>query len=56
MKKNNIDEAIYVGDTQGDFEACEMANIPMIFASYGSIIVQVQSQHYFLILAMKMLL
>ena len=35
MKKNNIDEAIYVGDTQGDFEACEMANIPMIFASYG---------------------
>ena len=34
-KKNNIDEAIYVGDTQGDFEACEMANIPMIFASYG---------------------
>lgn len=35
MKKNNIDEAIYVGDTQGDFEACEMANIPIIFASYG---------------------
>lgn len=35
MKNNQLDEAIYVGDTQGDFEACEMAGIPMIFASYG---------------------
>ena len=35
MQKNQIDQAIYVGDTQGDFEACEMAGIPMIFASYG---------------------
>lgn len=35
MKNNQISEAIYVGDTQGDFEACEMAGIPMIFASYG---------------------
>ena len=31
MKKNNIDEAIYVGDTQGDFEAAKWQNIPMNF-------------------------
>lgn len=35
MQKNNITNAIYVGDTQGDFDACKVAGIPMIFASYG---------------------
>lgn len=35
MQKHNITKAIYVGDTQGDFEACSVAGIPMIFASYG---------------------
>lgn len=37
MQKNNIslDDAIYVGDIQGDFEACKIAHIPMIYASYG---------------------
>lgn len=35
MSRNNIEKAIYVGDTQGDFEACQMAEIPMIFANYG---------------------
>ena len=35
MQKNNITNAIYIGDTQGDFDACKIAGIPMIFASYG---------------------
>ena len=26
---------VYVGDTAGDLEACEEANVPMIWASYG---------------------
>ena len=28
-------EAVYVGDTQGDANACDMAGVPMIYASYG---------------------
>lgn len=35
MQRNNIKEAIYVGDIQGDFEASKIAGIPMIYASYG---------------------
>lgn len=35
MQRNNIKEAIYVGDIQGDFEASKVAGIPMIYASYG---------------------
>lgn len=35
MEKNGLKDAIYVGDTQGDADACKEANIPMIFASYG---------------------
>lgn len=35
MKRNGYEEAIYVGDTMKDLEACEIANIPMIYASYG---------------------
>ena len=35
MQRNNMKEAIYVGDIQGDFEASKVANIPMIYASYG---------------------
>lgn len=26
---------VYVGDTMGDFEACQKAGVPFIFASYG---------------------
>lgn len=26
---------MYVGDTQGDANACKEAEVPMIFASYG---------------------
>ncbi|WP_296033218.1 HAD family hydrolase [Dorea sp.] len=35
MERNGLDEAVYVGDTQGDANACREAGIPMIFASYG---------------------
>lgn len=35
MERNQIKTAVYVGDTQTDKEACELAQIPMIYASYG---------------------
>lgn len=35
IERNNLDDAIYVGDTQGDFEATVMAGIPFVFAKYG---------------------
>ena len=35
MKRNGYKEAVYVGDTMKDYEACEIAGIPMVFASYG---------------------
>jgi phosphoglycolate phosphatase len=35
MKRNNLESAIYIGDTQGDADACKIAGIPIIYASYG---------------------
>lgn len=35
MERNRIKDAIYVGDTQGDADACKEAGIPFIFAAYG---------------------
>lgn len=35
MGRNGIKSAVYVGDTQGDANACKEAGIPMIYASYG---------------------
>lgn len=35
MKRNGLKNPIYVGDTQGDFEACNEAGIPFVFAAYG---------------------
>ena len=35
MKKYNIRSAVYIGDTQGDREACLEAGIPFIFCTYG---------------------
>lgn len=35
MARNHLKNAVYVGDTQGDAQACKEAGIPMIFASYG---------------------
>ena len=35
MRKHNIQSAVYIGDTQGDREACLEANVPFIFCTYG---------------------
>lgn len=35
MERNGIKEAVYVGDTQGDADACRKAGVPMIYAGYG---------------------
>lgn len=35
MKKNRCESAVYVGDTQGDFDAARAAGIPFIHAAYG---------------------
>ncbi len=35
MEREGIQSAIYIGDTQGDLEACRKAEIPFIFCRYG---------------------
>ena len=35
MKKHNIASAVYIGDTQGDCDACKEAGLPFIFCTYG---------------------
>ena len=35
MQTHNIQNAVYIGDTQGDLEACREAGIPFIFTSFG---------------------
>ena len=35
LERNGYETGIYVGDTMKDYLACEKANVPMIFASYG---------------------
>ena len=35
MERNGLQSAVYVGDTQGDADACKEAGIPMIYAAYG---------------------
>ena len=35
INKHNIGPCIYIGDTQGDLEACREAGIPFIFCAYG---------------------
>ena len=35
MRKHNIQSAVYIGDTQGDREACLEAKVPFIFCTYG---------------------
>ncbi|MCR5187739.1 MAG: HAD family hydrolase [Treponema sp.] len=35
INRNNLKKAVYVGDTQGDYEACIKAGLPFIWASYG---------------------
>ncbi len=40
MERNNLDEAVYVGDTQGDCDAALFAGIPFVYAKYGFGIVE----------------
>ncbi len=35
VERNNLKKPVYVGDTQGDFEACKKAGVPFIWAAYG---------------------
>ncbi|MDD3404072.1 MAG: HAD family hydrolase [Hespellia sp.] len=35
MKEHHLKQVVYVGDTQGDYDACQKAGIPFIFASWG---------------------
>lgn len=35
MERNHLTEAIYVGDTQGDADACAVANVKIVYAAYG---------------------
>lgn len=35
IKDHQLKTPVYVGDTMGDYESCQKAGIPFIFASYG---------------------
>ena len=35
MKKHNIESCVYIGDTQGDYEATVEAGIPFIWCTFG---------------------
>ncbi len=35
MNRNNIDKAVFVGDTKSDEEASKIADIPFVYATYG---------------------
>lgn len=35
MERNHLKNAVYIGDTQGDYDACKAAGIPFIYADYG---------------------
>ena len=35
MEKHNIQNCVYIGDTQGDYEATVEADVPFIWATYG---------------------
>jgi len=35
VERNNLKMPLYVGDTQGDLEACQKAAVPFIWAAYG---------------------
>ena len=35
VERNGLKAPVYVGDTQGDFDACKLAGVPFIWAEYG---------------------
>lgn len=34
-ERNQLDQVVYVGDTQGDFDATQKAGFPFVYAAYG---------------------
>lgn len=34
-ERNHLENPVYVGDTEGDLEACRKAGVPFIYAAYG---------------------
>ena len=34
-ERNNLKSPVYVGDTQGDYDACKKAGVPFVWAAYG---------------------
>ena len=34
-ERNGLKSPVYVGDTQGDYDACKKADVPFIWAAYG---------------------
>ena len=35
MRKHNIPSSVYIGDTQGDYEATVEANLPFVWCTFG---------------------
>ncbi|MDO5135447.1 MAG: HAD family hydrolase [Eubacteriales bacterium] len=35
VKRHHLSAPVYVGDTDGDWNACQKAGVPFVFASYG---------------------
>ncbi|ALS76450.1 HAD family hydrolase [Planococcus rifietoensis] len=35
MERNNVERAVYVGDTKGDHKAAKEAGLPFVYAAYG---------------------
>ena len=35
MERNNYKDIVYVGDTQGDYQATRIAGVPFVFCKYG---------------------
>lgn len=35
IEENHLEVPVYVGDTAGDYQACQKAQVPFVFASYG---------------------
>lgn len=35
MARNGLKNVVYIGDTQGDADACQEADVPFLFAGYG---------------------
>lgn len=35
VKRNNLDKALYLGDTEGDYNAAKLAGVPFVHAKYG---------------------